>query len=192
MSHDCSGLKCTLHWGDCSLKLPADQLLVLIDHRLGSIISHICQGKGHMTNKLLTSSIWSLQGNLRLTLMYWPRYGTVSNANLSVWDFPVTTSLSVNNISSIYNPLSIWDYHHHHHHYSNREVKSLCQSCLYPFTKFSWRVMKFHQGTLTIMTWWLLQTQLKNLKNWPIVFQVLIHVHPRHPWQLTIGNSFRA
>ena len=80
VSHDCADwLKCTTHWGDNSLKLSADQLLVLIDHRLRSIISHICQRKGHVINKLLTSSIQSLQGNLRLGLD-WPRYGTVNTS----------------------------------------------------------------------------------------------------------------
>ena len=79
----CHGLKCTTHRGDVFFKvIHWPVFLVLIDHRLRSNISH-CQrnclvvsitrfhfssvnsAKRPYNNNLLTSSVWSLQGNLR-------------------------------------------------------------------------------------------------------------------------------
>ena len=48
--------------------------------------------KGHIINDLLTSSVWSLQGNLRPR----PSLSLLQYIKPSVWDFPIMTSLLVN------------------------------------------------------------------------------------------------
>ena len=95
VSSDCiAGLSVQLTEVTCLFKLSPGQLLVLIDHRLRSIIKRPCNNI--IINNLLTWSVQPLQGNLRpqpwcTDLSLSLSHGQYIKA--SVWDFLVMTSL---------------------------------------------------------------------------------------------------
>ena len=95
VSSDCTAcLSVQLTEVTCLLKLSPGQLLVLIDHRLRSIIKR--PYNNIIINNLLTSSVQPLQGNLRpqpwrTDLSLSLSHGQYIKA--SVWDFLVMTSL---------------------------------------------------------------------------------------------------
>ena len=83
VSHDCiAGSSVQLIEATCFLKLSSDQLLVLIDRRLRSIMKR-------PYNKQLNNLVRSvITGKAQSSaLMYWPRYRSVNISRVSVWGF---------------------------------------------------------------------------------------------------------